>query len=190
MNRYDLIILGLLQDKPQHGYDIKSFVEETQMNRWANISVSSLYNRLTWLSNHGYIDGTEKQVGNRPVRNHFQLTEKGRELLLDEVGDFLGGFNDDPRTLGLAFLHVMPNDLAQQTVQAQIERLQDEVKNQKRIIRQKKQEAPLLNDMSPILSNMSLEHIRVELKYMKAVLEVLQDSEKASRIGEIFDINK
>jgi DNA-binding PadR family transcriptional regulator len=189
MNRYDLIILGLLEDKPQHGYDIKTFVESTEMNRWANISVSSLYNRLSWLEKHGYIYGTEQQVGNRPVRNEFRMTEAGKELLKQEVKDFIGGFNDDPRTLGLAFLHVLPNDLAQAYVQEHIEDLQQEVKNQKSIIRKKKAANPLLNSLSPILSNMSLEHIRVELKFMKAVLEVLQDPEKVRHLKNIFDIN-
>lgn len=189
MNRYDLIILGLLDEKPHHGYDIKMFVEETEMNRWANISVSSLYNRLGWLEKNGYIFGTEQQVGNRPVRNEFQMTDAGRELLHQEVKDFIGGFNDDPRTLGLAFLHVLPNELAKASVIEHIEYLEQEVKNQKRIIRKKKAEKPLLNSLSPILSNMSLEHIRVELKFMKAVLEVLEDPNTSGKLNQIFDIN-
>lgn len=189
MNRYDLIILGLLEQKPQHGYDMKTFVENYELNRWANISVSSLYNRLGWLSKHEYIDGSQEQVGNRPMRNNFAITEKGRELLHAEVRDFLSGFNDDPRTLGMAFLHVLPTETAIDTVTQHIAYLEREVINQKRIIRQKKQTSPLLSKLSPILSNMSLEHIKVELKYMRAVLEVLKDDNKRAAIRDIFDIN-
>lgn len=189
MNRYDLIILGLLEKKDQHGYDIKMFIEQHELNQWANINVSSIYNRLTWLSKYEYISGSEQQVGNRPVRNNFVITPKGRELLHQEVQEFLSGFNDDPRTLGLSFLHVLPRKLALSTLENHIEHLNGEIVRQRRIIREKKKAYPLLNELSPILSNMSLEHIRVELKYMKAVYDVLVDTDKAKKLNDIFDIN-
>jgi DNA-binding PadR family transcriptional regulator len=189
MNRYDLIILGLLDEKPQHGYDIKTFVEEHELQRWANINVSSLYNRLAWLSKHDYIHGIEEQVGNRPMRTSFQITETGHELLRQETMEFISGFNDDPRTLGLSFLHVLPRDLAIETVQAHVDYLESEVKRQKALIRERKKEGELLHELSPILSYMSLDHIKVELKYMKVVLEVLSDKASQRKLKEMFDIN-
>jgi len=159
------------------------------LNKWANINVSSIYNRLAWLSKYDYISGSEQQVGNRPVRNNFVITTKGRELLHQEVQEYLGGFNDDPRTLGLSFLHVLPRKLAMSTLENHIEYLESEVLHQRRIIREKKKANPLLSELSPILSNMSLEHIRVELKYMKAVYKVLSDPDTAKKLTEIFDIN-
>jgi len=189
MNRYDLIILGLLEDKPQHGYDIKTFVETNKLNQWANVSVSSLYNRLSWLSKNEYIDGSFEQVGNRPMRNNFQITGKGKDLLHGEIMDFIGGFNDDPRTLGLSFLHVLPNDIADEAIAKHIDYLEKEVVKQKKIIREKKQNASLLHELSPLLSNMSLDHIRVELKYMRAVHDVLINKKASKKLIEIFDIN-
>ncbi|WP_196161363.1 PadR family transcriptional regulator [Reinekea sp. G2M2-21] len=189
MNRYDLIILGLLEKNPQHGYDIKMFIEEHELNKWANINVSSIYNRLGWLSKYDFIRGNEEQVGNRPIRNNFTITDKGRELLHQEIRDFLSGFNDDPRTLGLSFLHALPREMALETLAAHIEYLEKEVSRQRRIIREKRKTHPMLHDLSPILSNMSLDHIKVELKYMKAVYEVLENSDSAQQLLDIFDIN-
>ena len=187
MNRCDLIILGNLFDRDQHGYDIKSFVEDKELNRWANISVSTLYHRLGWLSKHGYI----KDLGessSRPQRTEYTLTEKGIELLNDEVKEFISGFSDDPRTLGLAYLHVLPPKLAIEHLTTHIAELESEVKHLKRIIRKRKNDQNL-NPLSPILNNMSLEHIRVELKYMNAALEVMSNTKTAKKVDEFFAIN-
>lgn len=188
MNRCDLIILGQLFQQDQHGYEIKSFVEARELNRWANISVSSLYHRLGWLANHGYIQ-SKATTTDKPHRNEYGLTSLGKDRLHQQVQQFITGFNDDPRTLGLAFLHVLPTDLAVQHLRAHIETLQDDIRHLKRIIRQNKKTSTL-NPLSPILNNMSMDHLRVELKYMKAVLDVMSDPASAARITSFFSINE
>lgn len=187
MNRCDLVILGCLYERDQHGYDIKSFVEDRELNRWANISVSTIYHRLGWLSKNGYIENTGASE-EKPQRTEFRLTESGKALLEQEVQDFICGFSDDPRTLGLAYLHVLPPSIAVAKLQSHIDDLENEVKHMKRIIRRGKNEDNL-NPLSPLLNNMSLEHIRVELKYMKAARDILSDDRAAKRIQHFFDIN-
>ena len=188
MNRCDLIILGQLFSNDQHGYEIKSFVEERELNRWANISVSSIYHRLGWLADHGYIKNKASSAG-KPQRNEYRLTSKGKERLYEQVQQFISGFNDDPRTLGLAFLHVLPTDLAISQLNSHIELLQEDIRHLKRIVRRDKANTSL-SPLSPLLNNMSLDHLRVELKYMKAVLEVLSDPASAARVNSFFAINE
>lgn len=187
MNRCDLVILGCLYDRDQHGYDIKSFVEKEELNRWANISVSTIYHRLGWLCSHGFIDNVETSES-RPQRTVYTLTDAGKELLNSEVKSFITGFSDDPRTLGLGYLHVLPKELAVTLLQDHITHLEDEVKRLKRMIRQKKKVVSL-NPISPLMNNMSLEHIRVEIKYMKAAHEVMSDPEKAKQVDHYFALN-
>ena len=189
MNRYDLVILGMLDKEPQHGYDIKNTVESHNMDRWANISVSTIYHRLSWLAKHGFIEGVQEQVGNRPVRTIYSITEEGRGLLEDEVCDFISGFSDDPRTLGLAHIHCLPKEKAIEQIKLHITKLNDEIRELKKIIRKYDQNKVAQNKYSPLLNKLSIEHMRVELKYMKYALEILQDDEQAGRIHHYFDLN-
>lgn len=188
MNRCDLVILGCLYDRDQHGYDIKTFVEKEGMNRWANISVSTIYHRLGWLSKHGFIQEIETEES-RPQRTEYTLTATGKDLLNSEVKEFISGFSDDPRTLGLGYLHVLPAELAQEHLQSHISHLEEEVRRIKRMIRRRDKEN-LLNPLSPLLNNMSLDHIRVELKYMRGALEIMSDPEAAEKVNAYFAINQ
>ena len=105
MNRYDLVLLGLILEKERSGYDIITEISNRELDRWANLSTSTVYNRLTTLEKNECIVGRAERDGNRPERMVFNITEKGREILRKEVLKHLTGFNDDPRTLGFAFLY-------------------------------------------------------------------------------------
>ena len=102
MNRYDLVLLGLILEKERSGYDIITEISNRELDRWANLSTSTVYNRLTTLEKNECIVGRAERDGNRPERMVFNITEKGREVLRKEVLKHLTGFNDDPRTLGFA----------------------------------------------------------------------------------------
>ena len=104
MNRYDLVLLGLILEHERSGYDIITEIRERELDRWANLSTSTVYNRLTTLEKNECIVGRSERDGNRPERMVFNITDKGRDVLRKEVLKHLTGFNDDPRTLGFAFL--------------------------------------------------------------------------------------
>lgn len=107
MNRYDLVLLGLIKEQERSGYDIMTEIKNRELDRWAKISTSTIYNRLTRLEKNGSIEGHPERDGNRPERTVYRILEKGSELLKKEVLRHLTGFNDDPRTLGYAFLYAV-----------------------------------------------------------------------------------
>ena len=74
-----LAILGLLKEKPYHGYDIKRVMKERYMDEWANIAFGSIYFALGQLAEEGLIasQGTERD-GHRPSRTVYCITETGR----------------------------------------------------------------------------------------------------------------
>ena len=77
-----LVILGLLQDHPMYGYELKSVIED-QMADWTSIAFGSIYFALNKLSEEGLIvkAATEKE-GNRPSRSVYEITDKGRKEFL------------------------------------------------------------------------------------------------------------
>jgi DNA-binding PadR family transcriptional regulator len=78
-----LIILGLLQERPYHGYNLKRVMRERYMDEWANVAFGSIYFALGQMADEGLIaaQSTEKE-GNRPSRTVYRITEAGRQAFL------------------------------------------------------------------------------------------------------------
>ena len=123
MNRYDLVLLGLILEHERSGYDIITEIRDRELDRWAKISTSTVYNRLITLEKNECIVGHSERDGNRPERMVFNITDKGREVLRKEVLKHLTGFNDDPRTLGFAFLFGADNKEVIRTLEVHERRL-------------------------------------------------------------------
>lgn len=187
MNRYDLVLLGLILEHERSGYDIITEVRERELDRWANLSTSTVYNRLTTLEKNGCIVGRTERDGNRPERVVFNITDKGREVLKKEVLKHLTGFNDDPRTLGFAFLYGADNKELIRTLEAHERRLVAEIENLEKMIAEEPK--PTLYPEGPFLNCMSRDHILVELKYVRAAIGILRDPVRNKKLDGYFYIN-
>jgi len=127
MNRYDLVLLGFILEHECSGYDIMTEIRKRELDRWAKISTSTIYNRLIRLEKNEYITGRSERDGNRPERVMYSITDKGRELLKKEILKHLTGFNDDPRTLGYAFLYGVEPKEAVRSLEVHERRLLQEI---------------------------------------------------------------
>ena len=187
MNRYDLVLLGLIDEKERSGYDIITEIRVRELDRWAKISTSTVYNRLTTLQKNGSILGRAEKDGNRPERVMYSITEKGKETLRKEVLKHLIGFNDDPRTLGFAFLYGAENKELIRTLEAHERRLVQEIENLEKMIAEEPR--PTLYPEGPFLNCMSRDHILVELKYVRAAIGILRDPIRNKKLDGYFYIN-
>ena len=187
MNRYDLVLLGLIHEKERSGYDIITEVRRRELDRWANLSTSTIYNRLATLEKHGEIQGNSKRDSNRPERVVFSITEAGRDTLRKEILKHLTGFNDDPRTLGFAFLYGAENKELVRSLEAHERRLMLEVERLEKMINDEPR--PTLFAEGPFLNCMSRDHILVELKYVRAAIGILRDPQRSKKLDGYFYIN-
>ena len=187
MNRYDLVLLGLILEKERSGYDIISEVRSRELDRWANLSTSTIYNRLATLEKHGNIEGRSEREGNRPERVVYSITEKGRETLRKEVIKHLTGFNDDPRTLGFAFMYASENKELIRALEVHERHLLKEVEALDKMIAEEPR--PTLYPEGPFLNCMSRDHILVELKYVRAAIGILRDPVRNNKLDGYFYIN-
>lgn len=79
----DMVILGLLNDKPKHGYDIlASFSDPTQLGRVWKLSTSQIYNVLKRLEQQHYVIGQTVESDNSPVRIEYHITDLGEAQLM------------------------------------------------------------------------------------------------------------
>ena len=187
MNRYDLVLLGLILEHESSGYDIITEIRDRELDRWANLSTSTVYNRLATLEKHGCIVGRSERDGNRPERVVFNITDKGKDTLRKEVLKHLTGFNDDPRTLGFAFLYGAENQALIRTLEAHERHLVLEIENLEKMIAEEPR--PTLYPEGPFLNCMSRDHILVELKYVRAAIGILRDPIRNKKLDGYFYIN-
>lgn len=187
MNRYDLVLLGLILEHERSGYDIITEIRDRELDRWAKISTSTIYNRLITLEKNECIVGHAERDGNRPERMVFNITDKGKEVLRKEVLKHLTGFNDDPRTLGFAFLYGADNKELIRTLEVHERRLVQEIENLEKMIAEEPR--PTLYAEGPFLNCMSRDHILVELKYVRAAIGILRDPVRNKKLNGYFYIN-
>ena len=74
------MILGLLAERgPMHGHQIRRTAELTNAAAWGGITGGALYAELRKLDGEGLIEPVrEEQVGRRPARTVYQVTQEGR----------------------------------------------------------------------------------------------------------------
>lgn len=55
MSSIDLVILGMVLEKPQSAYEIQKDVEYHHLSRWTRISAPSIYRKVIQLCRNGYL---------------------------------------------------------------------------------------------------------------------------------------
>lgn len=84
MNLSRLMVLGLLATEgPMHGHQIRRTAEQTSVESWGGVNVGALYRELHRMQDDGLVEavGTE-QVGRRPTRTVYAITDAGRANLV------------------------------------------------------------------------------------------------------------
>ena len=80
MTNAELALLGLIVEKPRHGYEIEQVIEQRGMRDWTEIGFSSIYYLLKKLESKGYIQGARQpSQGAGPDRKTYHAAEAGRQ---------------------------------------------------------------------------------------------------------------
>jgi len=78
MSSIDLVILGMVLEKPQSAYDIQKDVDYHQFPRWTKISVPSIYRKVIQLNKEGYLQSNIVRGDKFADKAVYSITEKGR----------------------------------------------------------------------------------------------------------------
>jgi len=120
-------LLGLLAQKPAHGYELHQRLSEEFGHIW-HISLSQTYNILKRLEKQGAIAGEDEEQENRPARRFFCLTDAGRERF-DAWLDSTVGCSTRAIRVGfltrLAFAERLQPDLVAGLLERQINEVQE-----------------------------------------------------------------
>lgn len=110
-----LLVLGLLQRKPMHGYEITQLMAEGEIDRWTPVQTGSVYYALNKLEQEGHVrTEAEERTGDR-LRRIYAITESGRRELRRLL---LGALAKPPHrtqsdlALAVTWLHLLPREAA------------------------------------------------------------------------------
>lgn len=78
MSSIDLVILGIVLEKPQSAYDIQKDVEYHHFPRWTKISVPSIYRKVLQLSEKGYLQSDIVKGDKFADKAIYSITDQGR----------------------------------------------------------------------------------------------------------------
>ncbi|TBN58042.1 PadR family transcriptional regulator [Glaciihabitans arcticus] len=113
---YELMPLGmaalaLLAERPMHPYEMYQVLLLRKEDRIVKVRPGSLYHAVNKLDEAGLVrvTGTDRD-GNRPERTTYEITDEGREQLLDRVEELIAEpINEYPRfPLAIGQAHNLP----------------------------------------------------------------------------------
>lgn len=87
MSSIDLVILGIVLEKPQSAYEIQKDVEYHHLSRWTKISVPSIYRKVIQLSEKGYLQSDIVKGDRFADKAVYSITDSGKQYF-DELMSF------------------------------------------------------------------------------------------------------
>ncbi len=113
LTRNDLLVLGLLIDRPMHGYEILQHLQATGMDLWWSISPAAIYYSLSKLHRQGLVVEVRAH-GEGPERSVYHPTDRGLKAFFAGMEEALA--SEEPSRseydLGVFFLNRFPQERA------------------------------------------------------------------------------
>ena len=86
----DLVILGIVLEKPQSAYDIQKDMEYHNFPRWTKISIPSVYKKVLQLKEKGYLTSDVVKGERFAEKAVYSITDSGKayfETLMDTIAE-------------------------------------------------------------------------------------------------------
>jgi DNA-binding PadR family transcriptional regulator len=75
-----LLVLGLLEREPMHGYEIQKWLEISHTELWADVLPGSIYHALRQMEKEGLVEVQATEQHGHRARAIYALTEAGRAM--------------------------------------------------------------------------------------------------------------
>jgi PadR family transcriptional regulator PadR len=85
MTHLEITILGIIQEKPSHAYNIEKVIVDRGIRDRLNIGFSTIYSSLKKMEKRGLLESQFKAQENLPGRRIYSITYKGTQQLKEEI---------------------------------------------------------------------------------------------------------
>ncbi len=140
MSSIELVILGIVLEKPQSAYDIQKDVEYHHFSRWTKISVPVIYKKVLQLKEKGYLKSTIVKGNRFADKAIYSITDKGIEYfeqLMESCSEIQATFLFDFNVV-ITNLNKLEKDKAM----ALIQRIRDNIKRSEEVHKKYADEYP------------------------------------------------
>jgi DNA-binding PadR family transcriptional regulator len=83
--KIDLLLLGLLLDRPMHGYEVYQQIQAEGIDAWFNVSMAGVYYSLGKLRDLGLVVESQQRGGRSTRKSIYHLTEEGRSAFFEAM---------------------------------------------------------------------------------------------------------
>ncbi|MGQ9666705.1 MAG: DUF4388 domain-containing protein [Anaerolineae bacterium] len=180
----DLLVLGLLQERPMHGYELFQLIKTERIDRWFNISMPGVYYALGKLRDRGYVSEIRQRRGSVD-KAIYRLTDAGRQAFFEALETHVAGhipihFDYD---LSIYLLNRLPVERALTLMERRLESLRQwQIQ-----VREEMEENSELNPRLRAIFDHTLRFITMERMWMGELIESIQGnagiSEERGRRG-------
>jgi PadR family transcriptional regulator PadR len=121
----DICILGIVKEKPRHGYEIEKIIEHRGIRNWVDIRFSSVYNTLNRLERKALLTSETVLDEKNRSRKIYSITPEGFDKLKSEIINCLSDPKKQKSTLdlGLANLPVLSKSEILASLKSYLEKL-------------------------------------------------------------------
>ena len=85
MTKTDILLLGLLLDRPMHGYELYQQIQAEGIDDWFVVSAAGVYYSLRKLRDLGLVVESRQRKRGSSRKSIFRLTKKGRGAFLSAM---------------------------------------------------------------------------------------------------------
>jgi len=173
MTKNELVVLGLLSEKPMYGYQLNQEIERREMEHWAQVNLASIYNTLNRLQKDKLILGKGERPGKMPERKVYHITYKGRKRLEDLVQMALNEqkMPQDSFIVGVAFLQGLSKEKILNSLSKKKEQLRNVVDRIEKIYQEGCCKMPF--NWKFILEK-GIYHLKVEIKHLDELMRLVK----------------
>lgn len=128
MDERALLLLGLLKNQSQHGYQINEFIERN-LGNIMDLKKATAYAILSRLHEAGYVTLHMEQDENRPPRKVYSITKEGEAQFYHLLQANLSQLEQValPGDIGLMFLNYLSPDEAVRCLTTRLENLEEQL---------------------------------------------------------------
>lgn len=145
ISRIDLMILGFLLERPMHGYEINQILSSDEMQSWVNLGRTTTYYSLAKLKKEGLVEEIVERQEDKPEKNVYHVTEKGREEFFNALSQMLASTERlyFDYNVGLFFVNRLVRDKASEALKARLQFLEGWLIELKESMEEEKQLLPM-----------------------------------------------
>jgi DNA-binding PadR family transcriptional regulator len=172
-NLMALAVLATVVQQPMHRYEIASLMRARGKDQDMDVKWGSLYTVVQNLAKHGFLEvvGTSRQ-GARPERTVYQITEAGRQEMLDWTRELLSTPEPEhPKfAAGLSVQMILSPDEVIALLRARLGRLEESIAARRAAITEHLKEIPRL---FLVEDEFAVAMVEAEAAWVRGLLEEL-----------------